>query len=159
MLRFYVFLNKLYLYTENKTLLHTVSLKRCIMLLIDGGETCLYFWLPPLGGSVERPFDPFRRREEDVNKHWRGDGQLQVLVKHGVKTLPGNMDVGICLRLFDGQSKLLVKSLLSGTSGAHIALGVFRRQQRSGSGASLSNFINTLCQDEITISEAQPVTV
>lgn len=80
-------------------------------------------------------------------------------VRHGLKTLPGNMDVGVCLRRFDGQSRLLVKSLLSGTSGANIALGVFRRQQRSGSGASLSNFINTLCQDEITLPEAQPVTV
>ncbi|XP_073325878.1 Fanconi anemia group E protein [Pagrus major] len=65
------------------------------------------------------------------------------------------------LSRFDGQSKLLVRSLLCGVSGAHRALGVFHRQQRANPGVSLSNFIDSLCRDEITCpdTEAQPVTV
>ncbi|XP_035512924.1 Fanconi anemia group E protein [Morone saxatilis] len=67
----------------------------------------------------------------------------------------------VSLGRFNGQSKLLVRSLLSGASGAHRALGVFHRQQRADPGLSLSNFIETLCRDEITCApvEAQPLTV
>ncbi|KAM9855463.1 Fanconi anemia group E protein [Aulostomus maculatus] len=54
------------------------------------------------------------------------------------------------LTRFDGPSKLLVRSLLSGTSGVHRALDVFRRQQRANPGVSLSGLIETLCQDEIS---------
>ncbi|XP_070825016.1 Fanconi anemia group E protein [Chaetodon trifascialis] len=66
----------------------------------------------------------------------------------------------MCLSRFDGQSKLLVRSLLCGASGAQKALGVFHRQQRANPGKSLSNFIDTLCQDEVTCpgSEARSLT-
>lgn len=62
---------------------------------------------------------------------------------------------------FDGQSLLLVQSLLCGPSGAHKALGVFHRQQRANPDMSLTNFIETLCQDEITcpLTEDKPPTV
>lgn len=71
------------------------------------------------------------------------------------------MDAAVYLKKFDGQSKLLVRSLLSGASGAHKALSVFRRQRRAESGASLLNLIQTLCQDEITSPETEtsPLTV
>ncbi|XP_044068294.1 Fanconi anemia group E protein isoform X2 [Siniperca chuatsi] len=71
------------------------------------------------------------------------------------------MDCGVFLSRFDGQSKLLVRSLLSGASGAHRALGVFHRQQRANPQMSLSNFMETLCNDEIICpdTEAQPLTV
>ncbi|XP_028439166.1 Fanconi anemia group E protein [Perca flavescens] len=70
------------------------------------------------------------------------------------------MDTGMFLSLFDGQSKLLVRSLC-GTSGVHRALGVFHRQQRANPQMSLSNLMETLCQDEITYPDAkdQPLTV
>uniref|UniRef100_A0A3Q3D9K4 FA complementation group E n=1 Tax=Hippocampus comes TaxID=109280 RepID=A0A3Q3D9K4_HIPCM len=54
------------------------------------------------------------------------------------------------LSRFDGQWKLLAWSLFSGVSGAHRALEVLRRQQRAGPGSSLSDFIETLCRDEIS---------
>ncbi|XP_070767048.1 Fanconi anemia group E protein [Enoplosus armatus] len=70
------------------------------------------------------------------------------------------MDAGVSLSRFDGQSKLLVRALLSGASGARRALAVFHRQQRANPEMSLSNLIETLCQDEITCPdcEAQPLT-
>uniref|UniRef100_UPI0037E83F1B Fanconi anemia group E protein n=1 Tax=Semicossyphus pulcher TaxID=241346 RepID=UPI0037E83F1B len=70
------------------------------------------------------------------------------------------MDSGVFLGRFDGQSKLLVRSLLSGVAGPLRALAVFNKQQRA-SEMSLSNFIETLCQDEITCrdTETQPLTV
>uniref|UniRef100_A0A3Q4H2Q5 Uncharacterized protein n=1 Tax=Neolamprologus brichardi TaxID=32507 RepID=A0A3Q4H2Q5_NEOBR len=49
---------------------------------------------------------------------------------------------------------LLLRSLMSGTSGASRALGVFRRQQRANPESSLCGFIETLCRDEITHTEA-----
>uniref|UniRef100_A0A3Q0QYH0 FA complementation group E n=1 Tax=Amphilophus citrinellus TaxID=61819 RepID=A0A3Q0QYH0_AMPCI len=55
---------------------------------------------------------------------------------------------------FDGQSRLLLRSLLSGTSGTSRALVVFRKQQRANPESSLLGFIETLCGDEITRSEA-----
>ncbi|XP_018521490.1 Fanconi anemia group E protein [Lates calcarifer] len=65
------------------------------------------------------------------------------------------------LSRFDGQSRLLVRSLMSGTSGAHRALSVLHRQQQANHEMSLSSFIQTLCQDEITCpeTEAQPLIV
>uniref|UniRef100_A0A3Q3VTR1 Fanconi Anaemia group E protein C-terminal domain-containing protein n=1 Tax=Mola mola TaxID=94237 RepID=A0A3Q3VTR1_MOLML len=71
------------------------------------------------------------------------------------------MDTDECLRRFDGQMKLLVRSLLSGAAGAHRALAVFHRQRRADPGMSLVNFIKTLCQDAITSAETkeQPLTV
>ncbi|KAG7220720.1 hypothetical protein INR49_017834 [Caranx melampygus] len=65
------------------------------------------------------------------------------------------------LSRFDGQSKLLVRSLLSGASGALRALDVFHRQQRANPDMSLCNFIETLCQDDVTCPEtdAQSLTV
>uniref|UniRef100_A0A8D0ADF9 FA complementation group E n=1 Tax=Sander lucioperca TaxID=283035 RepID=A0A8D0ADF9_SANLU len=75
-------------------------------------------------------------------------------------TSPDSMDTGMFLSRFDGQSKLLVRSLC-GTSGAHRALGVFHRQQRANPEVSLSNLVETLCQDEITCpdTKTQPLTV
>ncbi|XP_023283229.1 Fanconi anemia group E protein [Seriola lalandi dorsalis] len=65
------------------------------------------------------------------------------------------------LSRFDGQSKLLVRSLMSGASGARRALDVFHRQQRADPDMSLGHFIETLCQDEVTCpeTEAQPLSV
>ncbi|XP_037334026.2 Fanconi anemia group E protein isoform X1 [Pungitius pungitius] len=62
---------------------------------------------------------------------------------------------------FDGRSKLLVRSLLCGTSGALKALDVFHRQQRADPHMSLSPLLETLCQDEVTcsVAEAQPLSV
>ncbi|KAG7520937.1 hypothetical protein JOB18_038942 [Solea senegalensis] len=61
------------------------------------------------------------------------------------------------LSRFDGQSKLLLRSLMSGASGAHKALTVFHKQQRGNPDMSLCHFIETLCHDEVT--EEQPFTV
>ncbi|KAM9350954.1 Fanconi anemia group E protein [Symphorus nematophorus] len=71
------------------------------------------------------------------------------------------MEAGPSLSRFDGQSKLLLRSLLCGSSGAHRALSVFRRQQRANPEISLCNFIEALCQDEVTCheTEVQPLTV
>ncbi|KAM3618618.1 uncharacterized protein V6R79_022590 [Siganus canaliculatus] len=63
------------------------------------------------------------------------------------------MDPGVSLSRFDGQSRLLVRSLLSGILGAHRALEVFHRQHRANPEGSLSNFIETLCRDEISSSD------
>ncbi|KAM4563263.1 Fanconi anemia group E protein [Odontesthes bonariensis] len=57
------------------------------------------------------------------------------------------------LSRFDGRSRLLLRALASGTSGTLRALTVFRRQQRTNPDISLSNFIETLCQDEIASPE------
>ncbi|XP_061656172.1 Fanconi anemia group E protein isoform X3 [Phyllopteryx taeniolatus] len=65
------------------------------------------------------------------------------------------------LSRFDGQWKLLARSLVSGVSGAHRALQVFRRQQRAHPERSLADFFETLCRDEITSPrmDGQPLTV
>nr|XP_012776628.1 Fanconi anemia group E protein isoform X1 [Maylandia zebra] len=64
------------------------------------------------------------------------------------------LNSGMFLSGFDGQSRLLLRSLMSGTSGASRALGVFHRQQRANPESSLCGFIETLCRDEITHTEA-----
>ncbi|XP_022059224.2 Fanconi anemia group E protein [Acanthochromis polyacanthus] len=65
------------------------------------------------------------------------------------------------LSRFDGQSRLLVRSLLSGVSGAHRALAVLHRQQRAKSDTSLGNLLETLCRDEVSRSEdgTKPLTI
>lgn len=63
---------------------------------------------------------------------------------------------------FDGQSRLLVHSLMSGACGVQRALDVFRKQQRASSDSMfLSDFIKTLCQDEVATPQTddQPLTV
>ncbi|XP_068194863.1 Fanconi anemia group E protein isoform X2 [Antennarius striatus] len=61
---------------------------------------------------------------------------------------------------FDARSKLLVRSLLSGVTGVQRALSVFSRQQRADPESNLSNFIDTLCGDEVAPDEdGQPVAV
>ncbi|XP_077368348.1 Fanconi anemia group E protein isoform X2 [Festucalex cinctus] len=73
------------------------------------------------------------------------------------------MNVGQLLNRYDGQWKLLARSLFSGFNGAHRALETFRRQQRANPERwrSLSGFIETLCRDEIISSgmNGQPLTV
>ncbi|KAK5863496.1 hypothetical protein PBY51_000524 [Eleginops maclovinus] len=71
------------------------------------------------------------------------------------------MDPAMFLGRLDGQSKLLVRALLCGSSGAYRALQVFRRQQRANPDMSLSNFIETLCQDEVCVPDGtgQPLAV
>lgn len=60
----------------------------------------------------------------------------------------------------DGQSKLLVRSLVSGPFGAHKALTVFHRQQRANPGVSILNLIKTLCRDEVTSeTKTEPITM
>ncbi|XP_020503953.2 Fanconi anemia group E protein [Labrus bergylta] len=70
------------------------------------------------------------------------------------------MDAGVLLGRFDGQSKLLVRALLSGATGAERALDVFHRQQRA-SNMSISAFIDALCQEEINCraEEVLPLSV
>ncbi|XP_015823254.3 Fanconi anemia group E protein isoform X1 [Nothobranchius furzeri] len=65
------------------------------------------------------------------------------------------------LARFDGQSRFLVRALMSGVSGAQTALTVFHKQQRANPEKSLDHFIETLCQDEITSveNENEPLTV
>ncbi|XP_040909161.1 Fanconi anemia group E protein [Toxotes jaculatrix] len=65
------------------------------------------------------------------------------------------------LNRFDGQSKLLVRALMSGASGVHRAVSVFHRQQRANPEMSLSSLVETLCQDEISCpqTESQALTV
>ncbi|XP_034028196.1 Fanconi anemia group E protein isoform X2 [Thalassophryne amazonica] len=55
---------------------------------------------------------------------------------------------------FDSRSKLLVRSLLSGVSGAHRALTVYQKQRRTDREASLLGFIETLCRDQVSSSES-----
>uniref|UniRef100_A0A8C6U3V6 FA complementation group E n=1 Tax=Neogobius melanostomus TaxID=47308 RepID=A0A8C6U3V6_9GOBI len=45
---------------------------------------------------------------------------------------------------------LLLRALLSGVHGAHRALEVFHKQHRANPNKPLQNFIETLCQDEVT---------
>ncbi|PWA30964.1 hypothetical protein CCH79_00010726 [Gambusia affinis] len=59
---------------------------------------------------------------------------------------------------FDGQSRLLLTTLMSGVSGAKAALTVFQKQQRANSDSTLTNFILTLCRDEIA-SSAEALTL
>ncbi|XP_041860795.1 Fanconi anemia group E protein [Melanotaenia boesemani] len=59
------------------------------------------------------------------------------------------------LSRFDAQSRLLLRALMSGASGAHRALTVLHRQQRANPDFSLRNLIQALCQDEIACPEAQ----
>lgn len=67
------------------------------------------------------------------------------------------MNVGFCLRRFDGQSRLLVRCLLSGTGGARLALKVFHRQQRTNTDVLLSKLLETLCQEEVTSANTEPL--
>ncbi|XP_037131398.1 Fanconi anemia group E protein isoform X1 [Syngnathus acus] len=71
------------------------------------------------------------------------------------------MNAGQLLSRFDGQWKLLARSLFFGVSGAHRTLEVFKRQQRATPDRSLSDLIETLCRDEITYpgGNGQPLTV
>ncbi|KAF7654281.1 hypothetical protein LDENG_00071620 [Lucifuga dentata] len=59
------------------------------------------------------------------------------------------------LSRFDGQGKLLIRSLLSGVSGTCRALNVFRRQQRTKPDISLQGFVHTLCRDELTCARTE----
>ncbi|XP_029362594.1 Fanconi anemia group E protein [Echeneis naucrates] len=63
------------------------------------------------------------------------------------------------LHRFDSQSKLLVRCLSSGVSGALRALQVFHRQQRANPDMSLCNFIETLCGEEVSCPEPAGRTV
>lgn len=70
------------------------------------------------------------------------------------ETSPVSMDAAVSLGRFDGRSRLLIRSLLCGSSGAHRAVGVFHRQQRADPDMSLSHFIETLCGDEVACPHA-----
>ncbi|KAM3872306.1 Fanconi anemia group E protein [Diretmus argenteus] len=62
------------------------------------------------------------------------------------------MDIDMLLGRFDGQTRLLLVSLLSGASGVVRALNVFRKQRRSDpqqQPRSLNTLLKTLCQEEI----------
>lgn len=87
--------------------------------------------------------------EEEINS-WR-DAEQSVNI----------MEIGKYLTKFDGQSKLLIRSLVCGPFGAHKALTAFQRQQRANPGLSLLNLIKTLCRDEVTTPESktQPLTM
>ncbi|XP_010891651.3 Fanconi anemia group E protein [Esox lucius] len=59
------------------------------------------------------------------------------------------MDTNTLLLKFDGRSRLLVRSLLSGATGARRARCVFLRQRRSEPDSCLHKCLQTLCQHEI----------
>lgn len=75
------------------------------------------------------------------------------------KTSPGSMKLRVFLSRFDGQMKLLVRSLMCGASGADRALSVFFRQHRANPDMSLCDFLQTLCEDEVDCAEARTLTV
>ncbi|XP_074537851.1 Fanconi anemia group E protein [Halichoeres trimaculatus] len=68
------------------------------------------------------------------------------------------MDQSRFLSRLDGQSKLLVRALLSGASGPFRALDLFYRLQRT-SEVSLCSFIQTLCQEEINCGKTEDQTL
>ncbi|KAL1020744.1 hypothetical protein UPYG_G00004100 [Umbra pygmaea] len=59
------------------------------------------------------------------------------------------MDTHALLSRFDGRSRLLLLSLLSGATGASRALSVFQRQRRSEPDSCLHTCLESLCQHEI----------
>ncbi|XP_003448271.3 Fanconi anemia group E protein [Oreochromis niloticus] len=104
---------------------------------------------------------PLPVTKKKCKQQWRYSGvgmEPQVSGRDG-KDKPGDgahscLNSGMFLSGFDGQSRLLLRSLMSGTSGTSRALGVFHRQQRANPESSLCDFIETLCRDEITHTEA-----
>ncbi|CAB1330193.1 unnamed protein product [Coregonus sp. 'balchen'] len=69
------------------------------------------------------------------------------------------MDTNTLLLRFDGRSRLLLRSLLLGATGARRGLWVFQRQRRSDPDFYLHNCLETLCQQEICPnSDAQTLT-
>lgn len=59
---------------------------------------------------------------------------------------------------FVGPPRLLVLALMSGTSGALRAFGVFEKQQRCNK-LSLHGFLDALCQKDVSLeASADPVT-
>ncbi|RVE70459.1 hypothetical protein OJAV_G00064890 [Oryzias javanicus] len=62
-------------------------------------------------------------------------------------------DAAVLLDGFDGQSKLLLRALMSGTSGSCRALSAFQRLRRANPSMSLGNFVETLCQDRMNCLE------
>ncbi|KAK6308481.1 hypothetical protein J4Q44_G00217520 [Coregonus suidteri] len=69
------------------------------------------------------------------------------------------MDTNTLLLRFDGRSRLLLRSLLLGATGARRGLWVFQRQRRSDPDFCLHNCLETLCQQEICPnSDAQTLT-
>ncbi|XP_023847571.1 Fanconi anemia group E protein [Salvelinus sp. IW2-2015] len=69
------------------------------------------------------------------------------------------MDTNTLLLRFDGRSRLLLRSLLSGATGARRGLWVFQRQRRSDPDRCLHTCLETLCQQEICLnSDAQTLT-
>ncbi|XP_047223247.1 Fanconi anemia group E protein [Girardinichthys multiradiatus] len=69
------------------------------------------------------------------------------------------VNIGMLLGRFDGQSRVLLRALMSGASGANTALTVFRRQQRANPETSLAHFIQTLCSEEVASPEAEALTL
>uniref|UniRef100_A0A4W5PI27 FA complementation group E n=1 Tax=Hucho hucho TaxID=62062 RepID=A0A4W5PI27_9TELE len=69
------------------------------------------------------------------------------------------MDTSTLLLRFDGRSRLLLRSLLSGATGARRGVWVFQRQRRSDPDRCLHTCLETLCQQEICPnSDAQTLT-
>lgn len=62
---------------------------------------------------------------------------------------------------FDAHWRLLLRALLSGVHGAHRAMEVYHKQHRAKANKPLQNFVEILCQDEVTCPEsaAHPLTV
>ncbi|XP_015246642.1 PREDICTED: Fanconi anemia group E protein [Cyprinodon variegatus] len=87
-----------------------------------------------------------------------GDGKQRVCSQRSCQS-------GSCLNScmpmdrFDGQSRLLLRALMSGFSGAKTALSVFHRQQRANQENSLVSFIQTLCRDEVASPEDGALTL
>ncbi|KAI3357394.1 hypothetical protein L3Q82_015827, partial [Scortum barcoo] len=129
----------------------------------------LFIAMTLLGGDDEDDYNddydfPFYLSEEYkyTSLKLAGNGQRRQQVCGSLRVSAGllarrRMSCSPGLRRFDGQSKLLLRSLLSG---ALRAAGVFHRQQRANPDMSLSAFIETLCRDEVCPnSGTQPLTV
>ncbi|XP_024149302.1 Fanconi anemia group E protein [Oryzias melastigma] len=77
----------------------------------------------------------------------------RILVSLRDKTSTMRPDAAVLLDGFDGQSKLLLRALMSGPSGTRRGLTAFQRLRRANSGMSLGNFVETLCRDRISCLE------
>lgn len=86
-------------------------------------------------------------RKEEINS-WR-DAKQDI-----------NMEISKYLTKFDGQSKLLIRSLVCGPFDAQKALKVFQRQHRYNPGLLL-NLLKILCREEVASpqTKTQPLTM
>lgn len=112
-------------------------------------------------------FTSGRGKSHDILYRWLvgGKNQRSKLTTHYAYFRPfivshkTTMDTNTLLLRFDGRSRLLLRSFLSGATGARRGLWVFQRQRRSDPDRCLHTCLETLCQQEICLnSDAQTLT-